>query len=493
MDWNRRLPHRAVLALILVFGFCVRAATFQSPILDHQGWRQADTAAISRAFAEERYNILYPQVDWRGAAATGYVETGLELHAFLVATIARFSRFKAETGRLLSAVFFLVSCSLVWAFTRRRYGDATGLFAAYLYAFGFPLMLFMERAFMNEALLVCLSLTSLVAAQRYLEATDTGAAGVTRRRWSALVIVIGATALIGAVKVPYLIVLAPITGLFIERHGARALVRPELWAVSLCAIGAAALWYQHAHALGVESGLTFGLADKVSSVDLLLSERFYRMVSQRILRDILGPLGAIGIAAGAIIAFRYRRWAECLGLAGFAFYVMLVGGGNLAHNYYQLAMMPIAPTVVAAGLLGAIERIGPLRRAAPIAITTVLVLIPLITTVRSASFHSWYEIPERDVHICATLPDHFTSPTERMVQIGSGDPRFLFCLDRKGWLLNPDDEARVRAAWEQGARIALVHPETSEGVLTFLREHGDAVPLPGELRAFRLREPPRLP
>ena len=164
-----RLSPRAVLALILTFGFCVRAATFQSPILDQHAWRQADTAAISRAFAQERYNILYPQVEWRGAADTGYVETGLELHAFLVASVAKLSGFKPEIGRLLSAVFFLLSCRLVWTFTRRRYGAGPGLLAAYLYAFGFPLMLFMERAFMNEALLVCLSLVSLVSAQRYLD------------------------------------------------------------------------------------------------------------------------------------------------------------------------------------------------------------------------------------------------------------------------------------------------------------------------------------
>src|SRR5262245_9041831 len=168
-----RLSPGALLALILTIGFCVRAATFQIPLFDMHGWRQADTAAIARAFATERYNILYPQVDWRGDAPTGYVETGLELQAFLVASIAKLSTFKVEIGRVLSALEFLLSCYLVWIFTRRRYGLRAGLFAAYLYAFGFPLMLFMERAFMNEALLVCLSLVSLVSAQRYLLPTDT--------------------------------------------------------------------------------------------------------------------------------------------------------------------------------------------------------------------------------------------------------------------------------------------------------------------------------
>ena len=57
---------RLILAFLLLFGFCARAATFKSPLLDHHSWRQADTAAIARNFAREQFNIFYPQVDWRG-------------------------------------------------------------------------------------------------------------------------------------------------------------------------------------------------------------------------------------------------------------------------------------------------------------------------------------------------------------------------------------------------------------------------------------------
>ena len=403
-----RLSPRAALALILTFGFCVRVATFQSPILDHHAWRQADTAAISRAFVNERYNILYPQVDWRGAADTGYVETGLELHAFLVATIAKLSGFKPEIGRLLSSIFFLLSCRLVWAFTRRRYGAGPGLLAAYLYAFGFPLMLFMERAFMNEALLVCLSLASLVSAQRYLDdAPDAAGRRDFRARGLALAWLFLSTALAGAVKFPYLIVLAPVCGLFIERYGRGALTRPEPWAVSVFAIGMAALWYQHAHLLGQQSGLSFGTFDKTFRADLVLSERFYRMVGQRIFRDILGPIGLLGMVSGAAYAWRHRRWCEGLGLLAFLAYVFLVAQGNLSHDYYQLAMMPVAATLVAIGLLDIIDHAPPLRRAYATSVTTLLILVALATTIRSASFHSWYTVPRDEQSVCELVPKLF--------------------------------------------------------------------------------------
>src|SRR3954454_8326765 len=97
---------RAVLfAFILLFGFCARAATYKAPLLDHHGWRQADTAAIARNFLQERFNIFYPQVDQRGSQRDGYVETGLAVFAFAVRFVSRLSGgFHPEIGGLLAAV-----------------------------------------------------------------------------------------------------------------------------------------------------------------------------------------------------------------------------------------------------------------------------------------------------------------------------------------------------------------------------------------------------
>jgi hypothetical protein len=66
---------RIVLGFVLLFGFCARAATYKAPLLDHHGWRQADTASIARNFYREGMNVLYPQIDQRGGRQVGYVET----------------------------------------------------------------------------------------------------------------------------------------------------------------------------------------------------------------------------------------------------------------------------------------------------------------------------------------------------------------------------------------------------------------------------------
>src|SRR5262245_37957991 len=165
---KQRLDSRAILCAIILFGFFARAATFKSPLLDHQAWRQADTASIARNFYRERFNILYPQVDQRGAQPTGNVETGLEVFAFTVGAIGKVAGFHPEIGRVLNALIFAAAAALVWSFVRLRDGSEGALIATFVYAFAFPLALFIDHAFMNEPLLICLSLACLVSAQRYL-------------------------------------------------------------------------------------------------------------------------------------------------------------------------------------------------------------------------------------------------------------------------------------------------------------------------------------
>jgi hypothetical protein len=346
----------------------------------------------------------------------------------------------------------------------------------------------MERAFMNEALLVCLSLGSLVAAQRYLdEGTPAQSSEGGVRRGLALAALFAATALIGAIKLPYLIILAPVFGLFIERYGRGAFTRPEPWAVSLFAIGAAALWYLHAHSLGRQTGLSFGTFDKIFDAGLVLSERFYRMVGQRTFRDILGPFGLLGIVGGAAFAWRHRRWCEGLGLLAFLAYVFVVARGNLSHDYYQLAMMPVAATLVALGLLSVIDAVPAFRRSYGTSVTTLLILVALATTIRSASFHSWYTVPRDEQSVCDLVPALFSSPTERLVVVGTSDPRFLFCLNRKGWLLGDDQTSgeALRLAWEEGARVVLVYPEHAAAVLPFLKDQATEIDVAGPVRAFQ--------
>jgi hypothetical protein len=122
---------------------------------------------------------------------------------------------------------------------------------------------------MNEPLLIFLSFVCLASAQAYLALPN----------WIVASILIVASALIGMIKVPYLIIWGPVFGLFIERCGRRARKQWLLYAMVTVDLLAASLWYWHAHRLGQMTGLSFGMLDKTFDPNLVLSAGFYGAIS----------------------------------------------------------------------------------------------------------------------------------------------------------------------------------------------------------------------
>ena len=460
---------------MLLFGFFARAATYKAPLLDHHAWRQADTASIARNFYRERLNPMYPQIDQRGGQSFGYVETGFELFAFLVAMLALLVGFTPEIGRLLSALLFVCSCLMVRSFVTRRYGEECGTVAAFLHAFGFPLLLWAERSFMNEALLICLSIGSLLTAQRYLE----------QRRTRDLALLIVSTSLVGAIKLPYLIVWAPVVGLFLETDDKRAWRWP-LGLMMVANLAVAGAWYSHAHRLAAVTGLSFGMTDKLFDPAIVFSTSFIEVMASRLVKDILGPVGVAGALAGLWYGLRERRWCEALGVAGFAAYLVLVAGGNYIHDYYQLAVIPVAPSLVSFGLVRIVDAFAASPEGRRRALAATLGAAALATFARSASAHSWYEYSTGEVELCRSI-GATSSEGERVMVVGTSDPKLLFCIDRKGWLLPSADEGAIRAAWDAGARLAVVpKSSTNAAAQRFLAENGSPVLSTLDADVFRL-------
>lgn len=428
---------RLVLAGILTIGLMARAATIKSPVFDFHSWRQADTAAIARNFVQEEFNPLHPQVDWRGEQQKGYVETGFELHAVVVAAVATVAGFSTDLARLVSALSFPASALLLFAFLRDRYGPAAAVVGAAIYAVGLPLTLYADRAILNEPLLALLTFASFRAAQVYLQ----------HGRLGALAALVLSMALIAVVKPQYLIAGAFVAGLFIERYGVRGLARWELWTAGAVAVVAGVAWFQHARTLYAITGLSFGVTDKLFDGELLFSGRYVAKIGTRLVKDVLGPVGITAVIYGAVAAWRTSRWAEPLGLAGFLVYLAIVTTGNYAHNYYQLAIVPPAICAIALGVTTAVERLGERqswtadRRTAVLA--TVIWLAAITTFVRSVSAHSWYEIDDERVDICRELV-HALPPGQRLAFADYGSPDLLFCANRKGWILQGHEIAPER-------------------------------------------------
>lgn len=462
---SQRTIQWLVLAGALLAGFAVRVATFRSPLLDHHSWRQADTASIARNYHRERFNLFYPQVDQRGAQENGHVETGLELFAFAVAALSKPAGFHHETGRVLSALFFLGSCGLLFLFLRERYGPKHALVGAGVYAFAFPLQVYIERAFMNEAGIACLTFASYRLVQRRL---------ATGSRWALSGLAL-CTTLIAVVKIPHLIVWAGIAGLYAEKYGLQILRRVELALIVFANLGAAYLWYTHAHALGAETGLSFGMTDKLYSSSVVFTTLFLRRVGGQIRQDVLGLPSVLLLLVGLVLVLRRGKRFEPLAFAGFLAYVLILARGCMVHDYYLLAVVPVASVLVPVGLCAVAERIGrgdtDRELVAVSALTAVLSLYSLF---RSIGPHSWYDIPVDKVQLCRA-GGTFLAAGDRLALVGYENPDLLHCLDRRGWLLAAEtaDAERLSEVWRLGGTV-FVLPRTlaREPAAEWLRARG---------------------
>jgi hypothetical protein len=422
------LFRRLFIVALLTLGLTSRAVSSQLPLFDFHSWRQADTAAIARNFLEERFNPLYPQVDFRGARTEGYVETGLELHAFIVAALAKLVGFSTTLGRLVNVLLFPVAAWLLFRFVELRYGEPAGMIALFIYSLGLPLTMFIDRAFMNESLVTLFSILCLWSAQLYC----------IERRPRHLIVLVAASAMIAMVKPTYLVIAAPVTGLFVERFGWKGLLRPELWLVGVVTAASGALWFWHAHQLYEITGISFGFGNKLLGAPIDWSDYPY-IVARRLVKDILGPVGVVFGILGAVAAFRAKNRAELWGLPAFAAYLVLIAAGNFHHNYYQLPIVPIGTVLASIGIVAGVRSLSVRRgwtRSQAIAVYAGILWIAAMSTfVRNMSAHNWYELDTGRLRLCTDLKP-LLAETDRVAFVHETSPDMLFCLDRKGWLLN---------------------------------------------------------
>jgi len=282
-------------------------------------------------------------------------------------------------------------------------------------------------------------------------------------------------------------------GLFVEHDGRRVLKQWLPYVVAIADLTAASLWYWHAHGLGQLTGLSFGLFDKTGDLQLVLSVQFYLKILARLAKDILGPVGVAAAAVGLIIAVHRRLWPEILGVAAFIAYVILVAAGNDVHDYYQVAVVPVAVMLIAIGFRDGIRFLSRTDRGRLIGVTLALAAMLSSTFVRSVSFHSWYEYDLDRVQLCRDLQPQLRSH-DLVAFLDYPSPDLLFCLDRHGWLFGTGawSAGDLLTVWRQGAAVLVFPASVSAADLPrAMNQRSVLITRSGHLSAYRLEPFPR--
>ena len=444
---------------VVALGLLLRLHGIHDPILDHPGWRQGDTAAIARNFAQLQFNVMYPQTSYNGPPPN-YVELELQIVPFLAAALYKAFGVHEIFGRLITLAFSLATIAMVGYFARWLFADAAaGIAAAFFYAI-FPGSVYYGRTFMPDCAMVFFLTAALFAAARTL--VDAKRLGAREAAWPS-----GLLALAYLAKPVAVLALAPLGGMLWERARAKRGLAP----LAVAAIVFAPLLLLWLYDRRVSSYAEWHWASGITRLHVLPALEaslrspgaFAAKLGQ--FRGVLGMLretmlGRVSfwLAVAGFVALPWANarskallWSWLAGGLLYAFVVVTVE----RVDYYLFPLLPLCALVIGA-LLARFVALVRAADAAPAARYAVLALVPLaalaaLLTSRqpvAAYYRYGKEVYRSAAYLNATLPP------DALVVIGHYGPEVQYYIARFGWEEDPelwtpfDEESAIR----KGAR-----------------------------------------
>ena len=460
-----------------VIGALLRLKGIHDPIFDHPGWRQGDTAAIARNFAQLQYDILFPQTDYDGPPPN-YVELELQIVPFLAATLYKLFGVHEVFGRLISLAFGVATVPLVAAFGRWLFCSAVaGAAAAAAFAV-LPGAWYYSHTFMPDTAMVFFATAAAFACARFVVElaedrvtfvrTETITCAIVREAktgrdawrgwWQA-----AALLAIAFLAKPVAVVIAvPVAAAAVAALGPRRALRtPQLWALGAVAFIPLVLYdaFVSAHAewhwasgitkLHVIPSLEAALTSPAAFGAKALA---FGHALKLLATTMVGPVGIVLAALGFAVPLRSRSdallWGWLAGGIAYAYVVVTVE----RVDYYLYVLLPLAALAIGRLCAFAVERWGTVReRALTLAGIGALVWLAAAAVGyrEIAPYYSW----SRDNYVRAKALDATLTPGA-LVVMGHYDPSILYTIGRKGWeedprLWTPFDE---QSAIRKGAR-----------------------------------------
>jgi len=334
----KKLEILLVIAL-LALGLIVRLYKIDAPLADWHSWRQADTAAVSRNFVRDGFNLLYPQSDSllalneHGLANPNrYFINEFPLYNALVAVLYRQFGVNVAIGRLVSIFFSLIGALALFGLTRTLLGIYPSLLALAYYLL-LPYNVYYSRVFMPDPTFVALSILSLYWCVVWVKSE--------KNRYAWALMFTFATALL--VK-PYAIFMSlPMFYWVVINWGTKIFKKPLAYLVVLGSFLPLALWRYH-YFLHPEG--TFATTWLLNGDGIRFKGSFFRwLIFDRLNRLIFATGGFALFIAGLFTSHLKKNtslffvWTLSVLL-----YMTIFAKGNVNHDYYQLPI--VAPGVV---------------------------------------------------------------------------------------------------------------------------------------------------
>lgn len=425
--------------LLLVLGIFVRSYKINAPLADWHSWRQADTAAVSRNFIKDGFNLLYPQSD----SFLPMNEYGLEnpnryfinefpLYNAIVAVIYRQFGVHESYGRMVSILFATAGSLALYGIVKILLGTKEALAVLGYYTL-LPYNIYYSRVFMPDPTFVALSIISLYFCVMWVKSEKNG--------YAIAMMISFATAML--VK-PYAIFMAiPMLYWVVTNWGLSIFKKPITYIVAFGSFVPLLMWRYH-YFLHPEG--TFASDWLLNGDGIRFTGAFFRwIIFDRLNRLIFATGGFVLFVVGLFSSHLKKNYSLFFVWALSVFlYFIIFAKGNVNHDYYQLPI--VAPGTVLA-VIGGMSLLS-LARTKLQKILNISFLFSL--AVISLAF-GWFEvrgyfnINNTAIVEAGEKVDQITPKDALIIAPYQVDPAFLYQTNRHGWPLGGDIDAKIQA------------------------------------------------
>lgn len=470
---------RLKIALIIVFilGFVVRLYRFDGPVADWHSWRQSDTAAVSKIYAQKGINLLFPKYYDISNVQSGidnpegfrFVE--FPIYNFFQASIYEIFDFLTleEWGRLISIFATLFSALFIFLLTK-KYANNTAAFFAAVFMLFLPFSIYFGRTILPDPSMVAAILGGIYFFDLWIEKfTTKNSKSETNSKYLILntkyfILAAVFTALAFLLKPYALFFTLPMIYLAYKKFGVKLVLKWQLWLFAILSLVPLIFWRnwisQYPQGVPASDWLFNGNG-------IRFRPAFFRWIFyERITRIILGYLGVIFLAAGVYRLKGMKNWGFFVSfIVSSLLYLIVIATGNVQHDYYQILIIPTISITcgIGAGLL--FEKFGKNNFAK--SFTVFLIFLSFFIAWfginkkgLGGGVRDFFNINDRGMVAAGKKADEILPKDAIVIAPYDGSTSFLYHIGRPGW---PVFEKPIEDLIKMGANyLVIANPTQSD-------------------------------
>lgn len=449
-----RLP-RIIGFVTLLVTVLIHQPSLGQPLLEAHSFRQTQTAYTALIYHQQGIDLLHPRVPVLGAP----FEIAFEFPLFqaLASLVMDLGLAPDAAMRVTGLAMFVLTAALLWRFVARLADEWTALVALLAFCFS-PLGLLWSRTSMIEYLATAGALGTLYFALRWHE--DSRAVWWVAALVAAVIGMLVKPTTFALYALPLLILIVQALRGHSRPISSRVVYATAIAVLLLVPLAAGVAWIVHSDAIKGASQYTAGLTSQAlttwnyGTIDQRLNLATWQLIGGRVNDYLFGGASVVWIPLAFIGSLRLRRRWFAIALLIGAFAGPLVFT-NLywIHDYYLIALSPIAAAGVAIGARWLwLER----RWIVPVLIGAGLVFAWLATMSRVDDYwlRQYRGVVDPSHHLdAAAYIIARSDPDERVVITGRGwNPATLYYAERWGLMIEGRPEDTLVSAL--GPRLA---------------------------------------